>query len=95
MSGDRLLVKKPELLARGYAVLDRFAVASKILTDVLNMLEPQALFSVEPLQIMFDLVIFNFTAEEVLREKETRNEWDPILNRVVESAAEKTEMQGQ
>lgn len=66
-------MKTAELYHCGYVVRDRFANVLKITTDVLNALERPEAFLVEPLQTMFDLVIYTFPGEEVLKEEKNRN----------------------
>lgn len=64
--------RRAKLFYHGYGVLDGFADATKILTEVLNELERPASHPVDPLQKMFDLVMSPFPDEEVLKEKENR-----------------------
>lgn len=53
--------------------------ASKIPTHVLNVLEQPAPSSAEQFQTIFDLVMFTFPAEEVLKEVENRNLSNPVV----------------
>lgn len=66
-------------------MLDGFAGASKIPTEVLIVLEWPASFSVKQLQTMFDMVISTFPEEQVQKKKKRRDLWKPIVNHVVES----------
>lgn len=66
-------------------VLYGSADTSKILTEVLIVLERPATFSLEPLQKMCDLVMFTFSREEVLEEEESWKLWNLIVNQSLES----------
>lgn len=65
--------KTAELFHRAYAVLDGFEDASRILTDMLNVLERPPLFLVEPLQKKFNVFISTLPVEERLNENESWN----------------------
>lgn len=59
--------KKAELYHRRNAELDDVMDASKIPIEAWNVLQWTSLFSVEALQAMFDLVMYIFSGEEVLK----------------------------
>lgn len=65
--------KRADPFHRGYRVPDGFSDASKIPTEVLNLLKLPPSSSVEPLQMMIDLVMSNFFGKEVLKEKKNQN----------------------
>lgn len=77
--------KRAELFHRKYAVIDEFKDVSRIRTEVLNVLEHPALFSLELLQTLFDMVMSIIPEKELLEVEKNQNLWKPIVNHAVES----------
>lgn len=75
-------------------MLDGFFDALKIYAEVLNVLEQPALFSVEPLQKMSELVMSSFPGKKILKEEGNQKLWSPIVNHGVERVDEEQEDEG-
>lgn len=65
--------EKAQLFTRRYVVLNAILYASKIWTEVLNVLKGSASPSVNLSQTMFDLVMYTLPREEVLKERKSKN----------------------
>lgn len=66
-------------------MVNGFADALELPTDMLNVLEWPALFSMEPLQTIFDLLISTFPLEEVIKTNKDQNLCSLLVNHSVES----------
>lgn len=88
MTGEYILLERDQLLHRELTVLEELADASKLLTNFLNALGRPVSYSMEPLHTLFHLVMSTFTGGNVLKVDKTRNYWNAIMNRGVESLYE-------
>lgn len=77
--------KRAALFHCEYAVLDGFFNALKIPTEVLTVLGCPALFSLEALQTMSDLVMSTSPGKKVLKEDKVRKLRSPIVNHGAET----------
>lgn len=66
-------------------MLDKFSDALKIPKEVLRLSERPLSFLVKPFQTMFKLIMITFHGEKVLKKKNNRYPWHPIMNYGVES----------
>lgn len=77
--------RRAELCHRGPVVLDGFADASKIRTEVVNLLKRSASFSVSTLLTTSDLVMVTIPGDERLKKDKRRYFWILIVNHGMES----------
>lgn len=69
-------------------MLDEFADASGISSDICNGLRWSASLLLEPLQTIFDSRKSKFSVAEILKEKKNRKLWNMIVSHDVESLDE-------
>lgn len=69
----------------GYTMHDGFEDVLKIPTDVLSLVRWPALFSLDPIQTLFDLVRSTFPATEELGQEKKQILWNLILNNDMKS----------
>lgn len=66
-------------------VFNRFAIAFKIPTEVLSLLDRAESFLVELFQSMFDVVLSTVPAEKIQKEIKNEKFWNPPVNYSVEN----------
>lgn len=82
------------LLHRCYAVLDIFAIALEMRTELLNVLKLPVLFSVEPILTIFKVVMSTIHRQNVLKEEKNRSNRIATANHGVVSLNEEEAAQG-
>lgn len=75
--------RRAELFHCRYAVLEGFATASEVRTEMQNVLRWPASFLVEPSETMFDLVMSLFRGYEALKKEKDQDFWNPIVDQGV------------